>query len=984
MTITPQQIYQETNGGLDILLRFYPQIEPASRNKNHKFSIRDEKTPSCVLYTGNDGRYCIKDFGSGEWLDAFDVVKLHHKCDFGKAMGIVIEMMGIVIDEKKAKKFQATYSKLVPNDDETEGAIVWELKPWTAVELKAIFSDQVWSFLSRKYLKEGEKGSEEKAIQNAIDIVTDYNLYALAWYSIVKRDKNDNSKLVKHRFDANDQYPILMFDEGNWQKFYKPKEREHQYRFFSSGQKKDDYIFGYQEAYNACEALKPDKKYDENGEDITKNKAQKLPEIIVCSGGSDALNVAALGYQVVWLNSETADLKPVTYQQLKTIAELVYNLPDIDDTGLRCANALAAKYMDIHTIFLPKSLSEKRDIKGKPCKDVRDFFRYSKKNDFDNLVKTAKPLKFWDENMKFNRKGEPVIKKGKFEYEYRPNNELIYNFLYRMGYGLLDVRGVNKRNELMVKIEDNVVAEVEYRHVNKYIKDFLRSSAVVDFLKDGSSLDLINAFHRSPNFSESSLSNLPYHKVEFNDFGKDFQYLFFQNQTWRVTAEGIEASEPKASKVMVWDSEVVKHDVKKLDKFFTISRRESDGQADIQIHNSDCLYFKFLVNTSRVHWRKELEDELDKFPKSRAEYLATNQFKIDGPLLSADEILEQKIHLINKITALGYLLHRYKDPAKAFAIWAVDYNIQNSEDSNGGTGKSMAFTALFQLMKHEAFEGRNPKLTTNPHIFENISEHTDLMLVDDAYKYFDFDFFYSVITSFIRINPKGSQGFMIAPDKSPKLCITSNFPPSRNDKATRRRLWFTAFSDYYHKNPNGEYREERLPNMEFGKSLFTDYTDDEWNLFLNFCAQCLQAWLEVGQVEPPMETLMQNQYKNEMGPTFHAWADVYFSDENKRLDAPIPRYMAYEIYKKEYQANLSSQGFMDKIRSWCRYNDYTLNPPAALTTKDKRITKFLPKMELQRGNWVDTGKKESVECIYIQTNIEKPINDEVSRIDLPF
>ena len=53
-------------------------------------------------------------------------------------------------------------------------------------------------------------------------------------------------------------------------------------------------------------------------------------DVIICSDDRDALNVASLGYYVIWLNSETATLTSDSYQEITKYCYELYNLPDID------------------------------------------------------------------------------------------------------------------------------------------------------------------------------------------------------------------------------------------------------------------------------------------------------------------------------------------------------------------------------------------------------------------------------------------------------------------------------------------------------------------------------------------------------------------------------------------------------------------------------------------------------------------------------
>jgi len=181
-----------------------------------------------------------------------------------------------------------------------------------------------------------------------------------------------------------------------------------------------------------------------------------------------------------------------------------------------------------------------------------------------------------------------------------------------------------------------------------------------------------------------------------------------------------------------------------------------------------------------------------------------------------------------------------------------------------------------------------------------------------------------------------------------------------------------VFSDYYHKNPNGEYREDREPAQEFGMSFFAeDFPEKEWNLYLNLMADCTKNWLLHGKIEAAEANVLRNIYRNQMGPNFEPWADVFFNAENGNLDTFVQRTMAYEEYKRKYSPKVTPQGFMDRLGAWCKYNEYVLNPVEVRRPGEKRITKWVIKQEYVNNEWRDSGKKESVEMIYIMTDKAK-------------
>ena len=82
-------------------------------------------------------------------------------------------------------------------------------------------------------------------------------------------------------------------------------------------------------------------------------KEKKLPEAFICSGERDAICVKSLGYHPIWFNSETYKLSDHEHREIMKYVEVLYNIPDIDATGKAKGTALALRFLDIHTVWLP-------------------------------------------------------------------------------------------------------------------------------------------------------------------------------------------------------------------------------------------------------------------------------------------------------------------------------------------------------------------------------------------------------------------------------------------------------------------------------------------------------------------------------------------------------------------------------------------------------------------------------------------------------
>lgn len=948
------------DGGLAYIIHRYPDARESETKKGRKFKIRHEKTPSAGLKKLEDGTWIVTDFGGdGKGKNAVAICQAEDGVDFVTALKTVAAFYNFEGHELPQAK--AGYNAWPAKPDEAEGLMTFDYKEFDLTDIRVLFADGAWLALGR---------DDAARLTAAVQKCTYYHLKCLKSYTYTTKGKT-------HEYTATELFPIFLWDEGDFKKLYKPKA-EKQFRFQSYGPKPDHFIHGLDQAQKRYAQLqaKADAEYNPDDPDAEEDrKEKKIPELVLCTGGSDALNVAALGFDVVWLNSETAELSAKDVKEFFRIADCVYNLPDIDNTGLREAHKLAMEYLAIRTIWLPEALKSFRDGRGNPCKDVRDYLKHFRKFDFEELRRTALPYQFWDENMsRDERTGKPKIRFGKPMIKYDFNNVHGYNFLFKNGFGRM-ASLKEKEGFTYVHVHDNVVRPIDAGKVKDFIHGFLEGRKMPT--------DLRNTMYRTPQLGDSSLANLPLFVGDFRTYGPDFQYMFFSKSAWKITAKGVTEEKAGTLDKVIWEHKVINHKAKLLPPMFEI-RKDDAGGWDIQIKDKSCMFFRFLIQTCRVHWRKELEERLklcDLDAKARKSYAeqygftdeevqvmlqyetAENQakyrdafrFAVDGDLLLPEEIAEQKLHLVNRIFAIGYALHRYKNPARPWAVFAMDNKLSDDGESHGGAGKGIVAKALYRLATKVQLDGRNPKLTENPHVFENCDQDTDIIHVEDANEYLNFGFFFAPLTSSMTINPKQKRSFELQFDESPKFWFDTNFGDRMTDPSSLRRKLYTVFGDYYHEN-NGDYNESWTPNDDFGKTLFTDFTDDEWNCFYNFMAQCLRFYLSCEEkINPPMNNVSKRNLMSEMGDHFRGWAEVFFSPESGNLDKLIPKEDAMKDFELSTKLKtFSSQRFLKSLKAWAKFHGYTPNPKE-LQNNQGRI--------VRRPN----GTEQPKEMVYIQT-----------------
>ncbi|MDR6196179.1 hypothetical protein [Siphonobacter sp. SORGH_AS_0500] len=951
------------DGGLRFILSRYPDA-----NEKKAFKVRgEEKTASARMKCLEDGVYVVTDFGSdSKPRNAIAICELEDRVDYGTAIKTVAAFYGVVPEKQALPKPDVESRPAGP--EEPEGYFDFEEKEFDLHELLTIYSRYAWEALG---------ANDDKRIDNGRKNLHYYRWKCLKSFTKTKKDEK-TGKLVTRKISSNERFPIFMIDEGKFKKIYKPKDdKKYRFQYEPEGNYEKDYIHGLDQHRKFLIDLnaKADQDYDKADEEgkEEKRKDAKLQEIIICSGGSDAVNVAALGFKVIWMNSETAFLRPELYRELMKMADAVYLLNDIDPTGIKATHNTCMHYLELRGVFLPDSLREKRDQRGNPCKDVRDYLKYYNQSAFRRLLSTSYPYQFWDVEQAVDAKtGKVKYKYGRPMMEFKPNPLRIYNFLHRNGFSRLKWESAND-GKIFVRAENNIVRVVNESDLRDFINDFLEERM--------ESEDLRNTFYRatSGTLANQSLANLPFKDLDFQNYGQDYQYYFFDKKTWKVTAKAIEEVKQSESECYVWQDKVMRPTVKVnreerpvkveiLPDMFRV-KHMPNGKYDIDILDNDCIFFNYLIQTCRIHWRREWEERIDimtrlnktqqaeyfegsfmspeeakrimavRTPKEIADYKEKHQFDIAGPLLTMAEQEEQKQHLVNRLFVIGYVLHRYKFASRPWVVYSMDGKLAEDGESHGGTGKSILTKAIKKFLKVTPLPGTGDAINENDFVFEKVKEDTDLVLIDDMDSYVRFRKFYEPATSDWVINRKGRESNVLDFQRSPKIWMNSNFGDRYTEPSDIRRKIYTVFSDWYHEDDgSGEYNGSHSPKIEFGvQNILEDVSEVQCLKFYNLMIQCVKFYLSCeDKIDPPLDNVNRRNLLSEMGENFHNWAEVYFHPASGNLNQNVVRTDAQESYWADSRAKGTPQLFKKKMQAWCRYNGYELNP-SDLIDKQGRI-----------------------------------------------
>ena len=964
--IDEREVYALTNQGIDIFQHLFPGVDLSNPKKHFKIRA-DEKTPSAaVSWFGGFAR--ITDYGDRQNVNSLKAVPYlmkHMGLDYYNALVYIQDVIirrDIGSDGFRATKWAPEYEKLQPEPGDKAGQ---------------------YNFTFKEKPTETDLASIGRYV--TAEILRKYNGKSVAEYTYVQ---NKDGKLIKHRFAATEDYPIFLFDYGDFQKIYKPHEQKKKYRFVFVGQKPADYIFGLDQVKNA-----PNEFITAGEEETVSEPPSYKPNAIVkdlfrCTGESDALNLASLGYHVYWLGSETVNLNWSRFREIDDLCESHYQIMDLDSTGKQAALDNALKFYTLYTIELPKWLTERKDWRGNPCKDLKDFIntagdkKEATEYAFSVLKANARRVKFWDK----------IVEKKKVNYNI--NMEFFYFFLKANGFYQMESIYHKKAGYCYVHIQGKVAYLIHPDNIKRIIKRFTKEWIQKKQIKEG--IKLLNKINTSTQISEANLETIEETALEFRNHDARNEYIHFSNGSSlhispdeikqvphdkvpnfilgslevnkntishlcqheiRITKPPIEVQPSAKLKALLEKLHAAKNSNEREYLNYEISRIEEIDRYEIIINDPDFIFVQFLQDLSRIHWRKELEHETE---------------------LSDIDIKEQNLVLANLLFILGYHCQQYKDPGKPWLTFLQDMKISEVGEASGRSGKSLLSKAPTYVRASFYKGGRSlDDKSAFQFFYDGYTEFHDYIEVDDLAEYADMGWFYTQITGNREVNPKNYAPFTLDYRDSGKMLISSNYELPNVNSSTIARMLNAGVSDYYHeKTRYNDYKETRTPFAKFGRLLYDDFTHDEWNKFYNLMAYCIQMNMRFNKIQPPMLNIEKRQARRAMtqglgkDEVFLHWANDYFvpytgkpedrpevsPEDAGYLNTLIIKDVAFEQFcirlSKKQKSDYRITKFKRHVEAFCDYYAYEFNP-SHLSDSNGRILKTLD------------GKTR--ECFYIST-----------------
>lgn len=398
-----------------------------------------------------------------------------------------------------------------------------------------------------------------------------------------------------------------------------------------------------------------------------------------------------------------------------------------------------------------------------------------------------------------------------------------------------------------IRVQQNIVRRVTPTLIKDFILEFIKALPA-DITENFTNIDLYNTLLKGSNiyFGTALLEFLEERKVAFHRDRIDEAYFYFRNCYVKVTKQNYFALPYDSLHSFIWEKQIIDRDfddVKEHLEMYTMSEFQT-----------------FLMNVCN--------QDLDRYYTLKS--------------------------------AIGYLLHTYKDPSVARAIIFCDEQL--SDDANGRSGKSLVGHAISKFRNSVRFDGRNFKQDKS-FLFQQIGPDTQVIEFNDVDKKFDFEKLFSIITDAITIEKKGKDEITITFDKSPKILISTNYTIQADGDSADDRKFEIEFSNHYNKR--------HKPVDEFGHRFFDEWDQAEWNRFDNFMIECVNYFLQKGL--KPYSFVNLNVKKIQQG-TSKEFAEFMESEIE-----PNKEYMKKSIYERFLHAYPDySQLKQNKFTYWLK------------------------------------------------------------------
>ncbi len=410
--------------------------------------------------------------------------------------------------------------------------------------------------------------------------------------------------------------------------------------------------------------------------------------------------------------------------------------------------------------------------------------------------------------------GEKTLEHGKFKQKprfWKVRNGNKVNISPGRFFEYLEFHGIRKyyldkrrrdKEAILIKLTNNRAFPITI--------DYLSGRIITDLKNQNVSWQVIDAVYQKLDslLSKIKVSTLSSFDGKFFTDTKNKAFFFFKNGGYKVTKEGIDIIDYNDLNECIWQSQVIDHEID-LKSFEEVKEK--------------AIFYKFYTDITRIEGDSEWSEK-------RFNHL----FSING-----------------------FLLHSYKDQSRPAAVILQDAD--NTENPNGGTGKSLIGYSLGKLRKLTPEDGKNFSWSSR-FLFQQVEPDTKILLIDDVGNNFKIEKLFPAISEGITVEKKYQDRYTIPFHKSPKILITTNYALRGVGSSYARRMYEFELSNYF--------SDKYTPIEEYGHMFFYDWNKEQWDLFYSLMIYACQFYLKNGIVESMPVNIEYNKLVAETSPEF--------------------------------------------------------------------------------------------------------------------
>lgn len=867
-------------------------------------------------------------------------------------------------------------------------------KDYIKLELKAIDNDFA-NYIPNNYytnysynLKKEEEQNNTFKLGVASEFDIDFNTETLQQRGITKiseywkiKDNLKNSYIFDSLCLNNDEATIV----------WRPTEYQN-FQQLDILKAPENNIIGINKLKTKIEAMKADINAQLIDESTSKKerdrlaKMKPLDHIFICLNFDDYIRLCEADENPLLLLDEQLD-SLIYFEELKQNTWNIILLPNNSKRQKELVQKIALFYIDIKIYYPENAFS------------INEYLQKYGIGSFLSRLNNALPFKFWD-----YEDGNITL-----------NLIALLNFLEINGYYTYedqrDKRGYQYINIIGRTVKSYEDKELFVREVRAFANHWLE--------KRGEMIKIRNKIMIATEFSERNISQLKQISLNFNNSSPDYQNFFFTDGfMWTVTNKKIEKHSQKIKDFYIWEKDILnypseiktspfkityrKNYVEMLNKLDTMDKDSEEWlklksqikntpdnfRYDIVIKDKNNYFLQFLWLTSYVYWKKCEEKGYE---------IKTNDFwyeleKLD--ILSVEEIDEMKLHLINKITWLGYFMNDYRGPESDYGLAildAIDLKNDGLKREAAGGGKSLITDAIKQIKRTMKIKAEAEDFTKNIHRYENYDKEK-IIVLDDMHKNSKLGDILTDFSGGIQINPKHKKPIEIPLINAPKIIITRNYIDDEGARVDRR-IGRIFVCDFFHDHKGGKYKEKRSPKTFFGRSLFLDDNDQEKSDLINFFAYSYMVNKIYGEVNSPTEELEHYRIIKKIGEPLIEFLENLLETEQGYFDLAF-LFAEFKLQYKEVMTSWqrthdynTSSNFKKLIDFYCKVNNLVYNPKELLnnpTIEPNRIIKKSTKRFNSIGDAVTAEHIFIMQYDKYQKPIEEEKNEEYKNNDIPF